>query len=453
MGGHLHAPGEQIRQSPLASHVDVVRYGCARHVASGRAAVMIARLTIDRNFLKYLGARITAVFGDQLYFVALSWSAVRTSGAAGVTTALVAATIPRAVLMLHGGSASDRFGPRQMILWSSMSRGIAVGCFAALLFFTRPTLLLLCVVAVLFGVLDGLYYPADGAIAPLLVSRPFLTKANALRQVGQQVALVAAGPIGGVVLTRFGLSATLVVDAAAFTLASVATVVTRIARSGAAPPAVTGRDHGRGPKEEGGSQTGGLWEGLTYSWRTPFVRAIVPAVIFAGFAFAGPANVGLPILADQERWGSSGFGLLLGGLGAGAVVGSFAIAALPQLRRPGITVMITLLLQAIGIAGCTRAGSAMVAALVLAVAGVGLGVGSTIALASVQAVTEARFLGRVMSLMALAMVGLAPVAYVITGVLDEAVGVKPALLLMAAMEAAVGVIGLTRPTVRQKLAS
>lgn len=452
----LPTPLEQsasVGRTSAASGIGSGQCCSARQVGRGRAVAVMSRLAIDRNFLKYLGARIAAVFGDQLYFVVLSWSALRASGVDGVTTALVAATIPRAVLMLLGGVSSDRFGPRQIILWSSMSRGVAVGCLAAILVFTRPTLLLLCVVAALFGVLDGLYYPADSAMTPLLVSRPLFTKANALRQVGQQVALVAAGPVGGVVLASFGLSTTLVVDASSFALASVAIIVTRTARASSTTPRATAGENGSAPEEDGGSPARALWEGLAYSWRTPFVRAIVPAVIFAGFAFAGPANVGLPVLAAQERWGSSGFGLLLGGLGVGSVLGSLAMAALRQPRRPGITVMIALLLQALGVGGCTRAGSAMTGALVLVIAGVGLGVGSTVALASVQAVTEVRFLGRVMSLMALAMVGLAPVAYVTTGVLDETVGVKAALLLMAAMEAAVGMIGLTRSTIRLKLVS
>jgi len=415
-----------------------------------RPAPVISRLAIDRNFLNYLGARVASVFGDQFYFVALSWSAVRTSGAGGVTLALVAATTPRALLMLLGGVSSDRFGPRQIILWSSVSRGGAVGCLAVILTVTRPTLFLLCAVAFVFGVVDGLYYPADGSIVPLLVPRALLTKANALRQVAQQVALVGAGPLGGIVLAAFGLSAALAVDTVSFTLAAVAILVTQTARLSAVDDAaLAGSGHLDQP-EQTGSRAHDLYEGLAYSWRTPFVRAIVPAVIFAGFAFAGPANVGLPVLANRQHWGSSGFGILLGGLGVGSVVGSVIIATVHRPRRPGITIMAMLLLQSAGIAGCTQVGSAIAGALVLSVAGVGLGIASTVAFASVQSVTDERYLGRVMSLMALAMVGLAPVAYVITGVLDQAVGVKPALLAMAAMEAVVGVIGLTSRTVRRQ---
>ncbi|GHD84113.1 hypothetical protein GCM10010508_02890 [Streptomyces naganishii JCM 4654] len=87
--------------------------------------------------------------GDNVYYLALSWAAVRAGSPAqaGIVPAVSAA--PRALLMPAGGVVADRFGPRRVVIGSDAVRCAAVLAVAALLYGTGPRLWPLALLALL----------------------------------------------------------------------------------------------------------------------------------------------------------------------------------------------------------------------------------------------------------------------------------------------------------------
>ncbi|MGZ4778698.1 MAG: MFS transporter, partial [Thermoanaerobaculia bacterium] len=74
----------------------------------------------------WIGGAISA-FGDQFYLVALPWLVLQLTGSnLAVGTVLMAAAIPRAVLMLGGGALSDRVAPRRIMMMTVSTRTLFV---------------------------------------------------------------------------------------------------------------------------------------------------------------------------------------------------------------------------------------------------------------------------------------------------------------------------------------
>src|SRR3972149_5333924 len=105
-------------------------------------------------------------------------------------TVLMLQAIPRSILMLFGGVASDRLRPRTVMLFSDLFRAVVVGTIAALTATDRITLPAVYALALLFGIVQAFFFPAASAITPELVDARLLRPASALTQMANQIGLV-----------------------------------------------------------------------------------------------------------------------------------------------------------------------------------------------------------------------------------------------------------------------
>ena len=96
-------------------------------------------------------------FGDQFHFVALAWLVLDLTGSGlALGMVLVAASIPRAILIVVGGALADRIPPRRLILVSDVARGLTVGILTGLILSGRIELWHLVVTGVVFGIIPAL---------------------------------------------------------------------------------------------------------------------------------------------------------------------------------------------------------------------------------------------------------------------------------------------------------
>src|SRR6185369_7809224 len=102
----------------------------------------------------WIGSAIS-LLGDQFYLVALPWVVLQITGSAlAMGTILMAASIPRAGLMLMGGAVADRRSPRRILLATAFGRTVVVGAVGALLWFGVLQTWELYVLGVAFGIAD-----------------------------------------------------------------------------------------------------------------------------------------------------------------------------------------------------------------------------------------------------------------------------------------------------------
>jgi MFS family permease len=386
----------------------------------------------DFRFM-FVGETVSLV-GDHFHYVALAWLTLQLTGSGlALGTVLMVAAIPRAVFMLLGGALSDRFSPRSLMLYSNALRALVVGIVATLVLTGRAELWQLYIMGGIFGVVDALFYPAIGTIVPMLVDEPNLPPANALMQGSQQFATLVGPAVAGIVVAWVQTGPAFAVDAVSFAVAAGALLFVVGGRR--APKPAHGDAGAAGP-----SLLSTIAEGLHYAWGDPAVRALIMLTAAFNFAFTGPVNVGLVFLADHVLGGGSvTFGLLVSALGAGALagaVGAGSFAGMPRLGTVVLSIAVGLgiLLALLGVAPNVPLAAAVAA-------GIGLGAGflNVHIISWLQGRTADDMRGRVMSMVMLGSVGLAPVSYALAGAV---VDLGPVSLMFAVAGAIIVVAAL-----------
>lgn len=376
----------------------------------------------------WLGETISLV-GDQFHFVALAWLTLELTGSGlALGSVLVAAGVPRAILLLFAGALADRRDPRSLLLVAHVARGVLVGALAALVLLGAASLPAVLVFAVAFGAVDALYLPAQGALLPRLVPAERLQPGNALLQSTIQLTTLLGPPAAGLAIAAVGTGPAFVLDALSFLVAG-ATVLfittDPLPGSVAAEGAVRAARAEDGPAGDAPARGGpaGLVEeirgGLAYVGRDTALRTLILLSLVFNLAFNGPIAVGLSWLADARfDAGPAGIGVLLAGWAAGGLVGTFVAGNLATGRR-GL-----LLLMLAGGAGSGLAAIGLmpeIAPTVALLAGMGLAVAivNIIAISWLQARVEPALIGRVMSIAMLASFASSPFSHALAGALVD----------------------------------
>jgi MFS family permease len=200
-----------------------------------------------------------------------------------------------------------------------------------------------------------------------------------------------------------------VIDAISFGVAAVALLLITGGKRHADPSADADRP----------SMLSTIAAGVRAAWADPPVRSMVLLTAAFNFAFTGPISVGLAFLADHRfDGGSAAFGLLFSAFGAGAVIGAVAAGSIRP-RRLGAVVMAIAVALGIGLALIGLAPTLPVALGIIGVMGVLIGFINVQAIAWLQSRVPDDLRGRVMSLVTLGSVGLAPVSLAIAGALID----------------------------------
>jgi len=389
-----------------------------------------------RDFRLLFTGETVSVLGDQFHFVALAWLTLQLTGSGlALGSVLMVAAIPRGVFMLVGGALSDRWSPRSLMLVSNAVRAGLVGVIAGLVLTGRIELWHLYLMAAAFGVVDALFYPALNAILPMVVDEAVLAPANAVLQGSQQLAGLVGPAIAGVVVALVQTGPAFAFDALSFAVAAMALLFVAGGRR------ATGGDRSASPRT---SLLATIRAGFGYAWADPAVRSLIILTAAFNFAFTGPINVGLPFLADHVLGGGSAtFGLLLSAFGAGSLAGALAAGTIARIARLGTVVLAIAVGLGLGLAFIGVAPGVPAALGTLAVMGLGIGFINVHVIAWLQARTPDDMRGRVMSMVMLGSVGLAPVSFALAGVVVD-LGAVPLMFAAAgAIVVAASLLGLS----------
>lgn len=375
----------------------------------------------NRNFrLLWVGEAIS-LLGDQFYLIALPWLVLQLTGDALAMGAVLAlAGVPRALFMLVGGALTDRFSPRAVMLASNLLRMVLVALLSVLVIGGLIQLWMLYLLALAFGVIDAFFFPAQSAIVPRLVGKEQLQAANAVIQGTMQVSLFAGPVLAGTLIVLLGngqggqdldgIGLAFAIDALTF-LASAVTLW--MVRDGG--PAGVPEDAG-----EDESLLPAIAAGLRAVWNDAALRAFFLLIAVSNFLVNGPIIVGIPVLADTRfAEGAAAFGIIMSAYGGGSLMGTLLAGLLP--RPPGrvMGVILGAIWSGLGL-GVLALGlisTTPMAAVTAFAMGVANGYVVILFVTWLQRRTSEDMLGRMMSLLMLASVGLLPVSNILTGAL------------------------------------
>jgi MFS family permease len=341
--------------------------------------------------------------GDQFFLVALPWLILQLTGSGAVLGGIMMVeAIPRAALMLIGGAVTDRFSPRKIMILTAAVRALLVATLAVFIWKHHVEVWQIYVLSFFFGVADAFAAPAAQTLLPLLVVPEQLPAANALSQGTQQLAMLAMPAPAGIIIAAFGVASAFSIDAISFLFIIAALLRLRD------PPQV----------ETANSRSNivhSILEGLRYVRNDVALRTLLLVASVLNFCIAGPLSVGLAFLAKSEFGSPTAFGLLVSSVAAGSLVGLLLAAARQQRKRGWLLLFVSV------VVGICTASIGLLSQLwfllpVLFVMSASAGFLNVHLLAWFQQRVDRAMLGRVMSVLMFASLGLMPLSLAAAGV-------------------------------------
>ena len=262
-------------------------------------------------------ATVLSNTGSFMRDVASSWLVADLSNSPAVVSMMQAATsLPVFLLAIPAGVLTDVLDKRRLLIVIQ----ICLACVSVSLMLLAATsnISVVSLVALTFigGIGAALVGPTWQAIVPELVPRADLKSAVALNSLGFNISRSIGPAVGGAILAAFGAAATYGADVLSYLFVIAALVWWP--RSPA-------------PRDALSEHFGGaLRAGLRYARASRDLhRVLLRAALF--FAFASAVWALLPLVARDLLGGDAGYyGILLGAVGGGAIVGALL---LPRLRR------------------------------------------------------------------------------------------------------------------------
>ncbi|MER5641657.1 MFS transporter [Kitasatospora sp. NPDC002227] len=357
--------------------------------------------------------QFASMLGDYCYAVALPWLVLGGSGGTTLLgTVLACYGIPRAVTIPLGGMLADRYGGRQVMLAADAVRAVCSAALVVTAAAGEPSLAQLAPIAAVLGASSGVFLPASYTLLPAILPAEQLGRGNALSAMANQFGGVLGPFAGGLLVAGWGPAAALAVDAVSFILSAAVLLALR-------PPAGAGQaEDGEAAGPAGGPSFGEVLR------RGRLLHVVLVVALVCNLAFTGTMEVALPDLAHQDL-GAAGYGALLTVLSVGSLIGSAVAGRARTDQRPARLFALLAVVMGIGLAGAPYAGGLLGAGVCLAVYSIASGWQNIVVITMIQTWTPAALLGRVMSMVMLAVTGSFPVSVAVAGLAVHRLGPAP----------------------------
>lgn len=397
-------------------------------------------MNAPRNVAGWIVGFVSSLLGDQVYFIALSVVASQLTEPAMTGAILAAASVPRLLILLIGGTIADRVSAKRIILITDTGRAVLLFAIAGILILQADAIgpIGLLVMALVFGLLDGLFAPAMSAVPARIASDDQLTRMAAVRTVGQRLVLVVGGPLTGWLMALFGPGAAFGGAAILFVVSISSLILLRVPR-----PL---------PYEQRMMAERSILSetvaGLRSTWANRPIFWLLVVIAATNFGFAGPVTVGYPLMGVQNGWGSIGVGYLFGGLGLGAAITATILLIIKRPPRAGLFAFSALAVMGVSLILHAIAPSLEVAIAMSVLLGLGTGGYGTLLLGHLMTITPKAEIGRVMGLLTLALEGVVPISHALTGLLTGPFGAELPFVAGGVIVLGATVLALSQPRIR-----
>jgi MFS family permease len=406
------------------------------------------RALAHRNYRLFFAGSFLSNAGTWMQTVAQSWLVLQlTDSGTWLGVDMFMATSPGLVLTLVGGVIADKVDRKRLLIYTQAGAGLSALALTALLWAgaihwegagRRPgdvwMVLLLSFVTGCCWALSG---PSYQAITVDLVEREDLANAIALNSSQFQLARVAGPTLAALTMRLLGMAGCFLANGLSYAAIVAALSRVRFEKKSAAPPETVGDEKVEVARR---SMWGDLAEGFRYVRGRPRVGVVLlcSAVVCL---FGAPYMVLLPLFArNVYGWDEAGLSLLMGTIGAGALVGALGLAYLGDVRRKGLILLASMLSAGTCITAFATVTSPRLAVPLLFATGMSMVTFFALGNTLVQQLVTDEMRGRVLSMWILTFIGTMPVGSFLSGAAADRFGPRPTL---AACGLVVLVFGLT----------
>lgn len=367
---------------------------------------------------------LSSAFALNMQLVAQGWLVYEMSASAmNLTWVTLAFMVPQVIFSLPGGVLADRIAKKPLIGWAPVINGIATCTMASIIMFGDVTFWDFIWVSILNGSVLAISLPARTALIPEIVGERLMFNAMAFNTASWNLSRILGPALAGFMIamladgdttSTFGVGMVYYVLSVLYLVSAVTVLLIR--HSGLP----TGREH-KSPMYE-------LQEGLLYVIQSPLVGGLILLSILP-FLFGLSINTLLPAFStDILNGGPDDLGLLMTGMGAGAIFGSLVLARMGTLRNKGNWLIATGALWGLLLAAFSMSTNFTLAVFFIAAIGFISSLNMSMNRSLVQLQVEQHMRGRIMSIDMMTH-GLMPIGALPIGYIAETVSVPAGLLV------------------------
>jgi len=377
-----------------------------------------------RNFrLLWLGHSLTsmAYWMDQVSRGWLIYELTNSALQLGMVRGIQA--LPILFLSPIAGSAADRFSRKKQIVLSQIMDGCMYAALTVLIFTHAIKPWHVYLSAFVMAIDQTFLQPARAAIIADAVPRDHLTNAIGLNSMIFNTARSTGPALAGILIARYGTAAAYGTQAIFCVLATLWTMQLRSRPQ----PSPTADD----VSTSDSSFFRSVVEGWKFSWRNEEVRTGLLVVMLVALLIV-PFTTLLPIFArDILSVGAVGQGLLLTGMGVGALGSAVVIASLGDRMMRGLFMLGGAALYGLSVVGFAASPWFRVSMVLMVIIGVANVFCNALVQTVIQTYSPAKFRGRTMAIFQLSNVVMT-IGSMLLGTLATALGTQWAVGLMGA---------------------
>jgi MFS family permease len=308
---------EDLELGPTAEPVEVPPPEVSpAQAAEDRSAFAFLRVFRHRNYRLFFTGQLISLMGTWITNVTqgyLVYSLTHSPLLLGVVS--FAGQVPVFFFSAFGGMFSDRFDRRRMLL---LTQSLACAQSAALAVLTLTHLIQVWMVvclALFQGFVNAFDVPIRQSMTVEMVGRSDLRHAISLNSMMFNLARVIGPPVAGILIAIVGVGLCFSLDALSYL--AVIFCLTLMAFTPRPPGKHADPMHA-------------IRQGFAYAWTVREIRVSLFLVACCS-AFGASYLTQLPAFAgDVLHQGSEGLGFLYGAVGAGALMGAYALARVPD---------------------------------------------------------------------------------------------------------------------------
>ncbi|MDG2277453.1 MAG: MFS transporter [Pseudomonadales bacterium] len=297
----------------------------------------VQQVLLVRNFVWLWIGSLGSSFAMNMQIIARGWLVYTlTSSAIDLAWVTMSFMLPTVLFSLYGGVLADRLQKKKVIVWAQALNCLATLIMAVIIFSEQVAFWDFIYFGFFNGTILALSMPARQAFVPELIEEKLVFAAMGLNTAGWNLARIIGPAFAGLLIaliaegdktSHYGVGIVYVVIAALYFI-SAATMLL-IDKSG------------RVKRDSKGSAWEDMREGVTYVLANPPVFGLIVLSIIP-FLFGMPLNTLLPAFNEEILGGhADDLGFLVSSMGVGAIIGSFMMATMGDLKRKGAWLIIT----------------------------------------------------------------------------------------------------------------
>jgi MFS family permease len=380
----------------------------------------------SRNYTLYFIGQLISMIGTWLQIVAEGWLIFQLSHSAyyvGLSTA--ASMVPSLFLSLIGGVIADRY-PKKRVILITQSLAMTLAFTLGILTITHTvTVWHIIFLAFLLGIVQAVDITTrQSYVVELVNDKKLLPSAIALNSTIYNGARVIGPTIAGLLISSFGLGMAFILNGISYIA-----VITALLFIHTNP--VTSSVHQGTLKA--------IKEGVHYAFAHPTIKSLLVSTVFMS-VFGWSYSTLMPVIAENVfHLNAAGLGYMYAATGVGALLGTVLISSYGNRINANIFIAGGNILFTLGLIAFSFTQSIFVAYILLFIVGFSLVSMFATVNTTIQHCVVDQMRGRVMSIYALAFMGLAPLGSFSIGYAADHLGPSLAIRIGASIALLYGI--------------